>query len=331
MKKLFTLFVIIALTISVLAQSPQKMSYQAVIRNASGELVQNSPVGMRISILQGSATGTPAYVEIQKPTTNANGLATIEIGSGTLVSGTFTAINWASGSYFLKTETDPAGGTSYTITGTSQLLSVPYALHSKTAESYNETDPVFGASAAKGITSGNITNWNTAYGWGNHAGLYKPSSYVPAWIEVTGKPAGFADGVDNVDDADNSITNEIQTLSVSNSNLTLSLGGGTVAIPGDNWGTQVVINDATLTGNGTSTTPLKIADNGITTLKILDGTVATADLATNAVTTEKLNNAAVTGAKIAQGGATTGQVLKWNGTTWVPSNDAEGAGLILPW
>jgi hypothetical protein len=88
---------------------------------------------MRISILQGSATGTAVYVETQTPTTNANGLATIEIGGGTPVTGTFSAINWASGIYFIKTETDPIGGTSYTITGTSQILSVPYALYSKTA------------------------------------------------------------------------------------------------------------------------------------------------------------------------------------------------------
>ena len=139
MKKLFTLALIFALTISVFAQSPQKMSYQAVIRNASGALVTNHAVGMKVSILQGSASGSVVYSETYSPVlmTNANGLVTVEIGSGTPVSGTFTAINWAAGPYFLKTETDPSGGTSYSITGTSQILSVPYALHSKSAESYN--------------------------------------------------------------------------------------------------------------------------------------------------------------------------------------------------
>ena len=133
MKKLFTLLVIMALTISVFAQAPQKMSYQAVIRNSSGQLVTNHVVGMRISILQGSTTGTPVYVETQTPTTNANGLATIEVGGGTVITGTFVGINWSSGTYFIKTETDPAGGTSYTITGANQILSVPYALYSKAA------------------------------------------------------------------------------------------------------------------------------------------------------------------------------------------------------
>ena len=133
MKKLFTMTVIVAMTVCVLAQAPQKMSYQAVIRNSSGQLVAAHAVGMRISILQGSATGTAVYAETHTATTNANGLATIEIGGGALVSGSFSGINWASGPYYVKTETDPAGGTAYSITGTSQVLSVPYSLYAKSA------------------------------------------------------------------------------------------------------------------------------------------------------------------------------------------------------
>ena len=148
MKKLFTLFVAVLLTASMLAQSPEKMSYQAVIRDASNKLVTEQEIGMQISILQGTAGGSPVYVETQTPTTNANGLVSIEIGTGT-TSDDFSTINWANGPYFIKTETDPAGGTNYSITGTSQLLSVPYALHAKTAETVTdgitETDPVFGA------------------------------------------------------------------------------------------------------------------------------------------------------------------------------------------
>jgi len=133
MKRIIILCAVILITASVFAQAPQKMSYQAVIRNSSNALVTNMAVGMRISILQTSATGTAVYVETQTPTTNANGLATLEIGGGTVVSGNFVKINWANGPYFIKTETDPTGGTSYTITGTSQLLSVPYALYAANA------------------------------------------------------------------------------------------------------------------------------------------------------------------------------------------------------
>jgi len=118
------------LTLSSFAQAPEKMSYQAVIRGANNALVTNQQVGMQISILQGS---TAVYEETQTPTSNTNGLVSLEIGTGTVISGSFTAIDWSADTYFVKTETDPTGGTNYTITGTSQLLSVPFALYAKTS------------------------------------------------------------------------------------------------------------------------------------------------------------------------------------------------------
>ena len=133
MKKIYSLVVGLLLTASVWAQAPQKMSYQAVIRNSSNALITSTPVGMQISILQGSPTGTAVYVETQTPSTNANGLVSLEIGTGTVITGTFSAINWATGPYFIKTETDPTGGTAYTIAGTNELMSVPYALFSANA------------------------------------------------------------------------------------------------------------------------------------------------------------------------------------------------------
>ena len=113
-----------------LAQAPQKMSYQAVIRNTSGALVTSSSVGMKISILQDSVAGTVVYAETQNASTNANGLVSVEIGSGTIIIGTFSGINWGNGPYFIKTQTDPTGGTNYTFASSSQLMSVPYALFS---------------------------------------------------------------------------------------------------------------------------------------------------------------------------------------------------------
>jgi hypothetical protein len=165
MKKVFTFLIAVLLTAIVFAQSPEKMSYQAVIRNSNNQLATNQTVGMQISILQGSPDGTAVYVEIQEPVSNANGLVSLEIGSGTVVSGNFSSIDWANGPYFIKTETDLKGGANYTITGTSQLLSVPYALHAKTAETITspvtETDPVFDASVASGITATDVSNWNS--------------------------------------------------------------------------------------------------------------------------------------------------------------------------
>ena len=134
MKKITTLITLLVLCVySMFAQSPEKFTYQAVVRNASNALVVNAPVGVRVSILQGSATGNPVYVETQTVTTNANGLLTMEIGGGNVQQGTFAGIDWANGPYFLKTETDPNGGSNYSITSTQQLLSVPYALYAKEA------------------------------------------------------------------------------------------------------------------------------------------------------------------------------------------------------
>ena len=127
-KSLITLLVLTIAETSF-AQAPQKISYQAVIRNASNVAFINATVGMRISILQGSAIGTSVYEETQTPMTNAVGLVTIEVGNGTVVSGTFASINWSTGLYWIKTETDPLGGIAYSIFGNAQLLSVPYALY----------------------------------------------------------------------------------------------------------------------------------------------------------------------------------------------------------
>ena len=135
MKRSYTILVIVILTTCLSAQAPQKMSYQFVVRNSSGNLVANQSVGVRVTILQGTASGTVTYQEIfnPNPQTNANGLVSIEIGGGVPVTGTFSGINWTSGPYFLKTETDPTGGTTYSVSGTSQLLSVPYALNASLA------------------------------------------------------------------------------------------------------------------------------------------------------------------------------------------------------
>ena len=170
MKKVNTILIVLnfLVCLQVLAQAPQKMSYQAVIRNASNALVINKSIGMKISVLQGSETGTVAYAETQTTTTNANGLASIQIGGGTPTTATFTDINWANGPYFIKTETDPNGGTAYSITGNSQLLSVPYALYAANSVNgknalINTTTEAAGANCASGgtkIETGLDTNNN---------------------------------------------------------------------------------------------------------------------------------------------------------------------------
>jgi hypothetical protein len=167
MKKLLTILGAVLFTASVFAQAPQKMSYQAVIHNDSNVLVINTQIGMRISILRDSANGTEVYKEIYNPNpqTNANGLVTVEIGGGIPLTGTFAAIDWSAGPYFIKTETDPTGGTNYTITGTSQLLSVPYAIYADEAGngfsgSFNDLTNKPTTVAGYGITNAVTTTGN---------------------------------------------------------------------------------------------------------------------------------------------------------------------------
>lgn len=153
MKKVILTVTAIIFSLKLMAQAPEKMSYQAVVRNSSNGLVISAPVGMRISILQGSASGAAVYTETHTVNSNANGLVSLEIGSGTVVSGNFSTIDWSADTYFIQTETDPTGGTTYTVTGTSQLMSVPYALHAKTAETAMNGIPA-------GTANGQTAHWN---------------------------------------------------------------------------------------------------------------------------------------------------------------------------
>ena len=132
-KHLLFLSALLLSVTALFAQAPQKMSYQAVVRNTNNTLVTNQSVSAKISILQGGVNGTPVYVETHFVTTNANGLLTLEVGNGTAVSGSMATVNWANGPYFLKSEIDPDGGINYSIEGTQQLLSVPYALYAEKA------------------------------------------------------------------------------------------------------------------------------------------------------------------------------------------------------
>ncbi len=204
LKKVPGIFLIKSLTsglflflfISVFAQTPVKINYQAILRDSDNKLITDSPVGMRFSILQGAPDGTAVYVETQQPATNDNGLITVEIGSGTVVSGDLSAIDWSAGPYFLKTEADPAGGTDYTITGTSQIVSVPYAFYARKA--------------------GNV-----------FSGDYNDLSNAPVNVSAFTNDAGYL-----TVETDGDTTNELQLLSISGDTLFLS-NGGFVKLPPD--------------------------------------------------------------------------------------------------
>jgi hypothetical protein len=134
MKYIYTLLLIAASTLSIHAQTPEKISYQAIVRANDNSLVINSVVSVRILIHRTTANGSVVYQEAHTKNTNANGLVSLEIGTGTASVGTFSQIAWQQGPYFIETQVDITGGSNYNIIGTSQLMSVPYALHAKTAE-----------------------------------------------------------------------------------------------------------------------------------------------------------------------------------------------------
>ena len=206
-KNLLTLFASFALTFVSLAQAPEGFKYQAVVRNSGNAILANQAVGMRMTIQQGSIGGTTVYAETFANTTNAYGLVNLEIGSGTVSSGNFAAIDWSAGPYFIETAVDVTGGTSYVVMGTSQLMSVPYALHAKTADNILN-DQVDDADA-------NPTNEIQAISFSNDT-LYLSNGGSVYLGEYA---------IDNIDDADANPTNEIQAISFSNDTLYLSNGG----------------------------------------------------------------------------------------------------------
>lgn len=167
------LFFFLLLGFITTAQAPQKMSYQMVVRNASNVLVTNSPVRVITSIYQGSPSGQLTFQDWHLVTTNANGLATFEIGVGTNQFGGFSTIDWSNGPYFLKTEVDPNGNFTFSVVGSSQLLSVPYALF---AEKSNPMNPVFQSNESPNAVFANVRNAWVNYPYANltvaKSGLY---------------------------------------------------------------------------------------------------------------------------------------------------------------
>jgi hypothetical protein len=162
-RRLLSLVTVVTLSLGLFAQSPEGFKYQAVVRDASSNPMTDKAVGMQLTIQQGSIGGTAVYTETFAPTTNAYGLVNLEIGTGTSTDD-FSSIDWSNGPYFMETAIDINGGTSYVIMGTSQLMSVPYALYAKTSGNgqgpqgpagANGIDGATGAAGANGLDGAN--------------------------------------------------------------------------------------------------------------------------------------------------------------------------------
>lgn len=133
MPRIYLVLSLLSIALFAKAQAPQKFNYQAVARNAQGVVIPNQLVTVRINILEGSATGQSEYSEAHSAVTNAFGLFTLSIGSGSVLNGNFSSINWAEGNKYLKIEIDPAGGNNFSLAGANKLLSVPYAIYAERA------------------------------------------------------------------------------------------------------------------------------------------------------------------------------------------------------
>jgi hypothetical protein len=141
MKKLLLLLTLFIACIPFsFSQSPESFSYQAIVRDSEGNVLQDQEISLRISILQNSLTGNAVYIEEHTATSNSFGLVQLNIGNGTIVEGTFSAIEWGSAEYFIQVEMDLEGGTNYSVIGTSQLLSVPYAIYATHVSNTDDAD-----------------------------------------------------------------------------------------------------------------------------------------------------------------------------------------------
>jgi len=127
-----SIFSLLLLSFAAQAQTPQAFKYQAVVRNAAGQVLTNQNVGLHIR-LSPADTAMTLYAETHSAPTNAFGLVNLEVGRGTVVSGQFAMIDWAQQPIFIKVSLDATGGSNYAEMGTSELLSVPYALYAANA------------------------------------------------------------------------------------------------------------------------------------------------------------------------------------------------------
>ncbi|MCF8246793.1 MAG: hypothetical protein K9J37_07845 [Saprospiraceae bacterium] len=223
MKKALYLLSFLFGSISIFGQTaPQSFKYQGVARN--GAAVITGSVGLQLTIRQGTASGSVAYRERHFPNTNSQGVFSVNVGQGTVTAGSFTGIDWAADDYFLQVELDPSGGATYTDLGASQILSVPYAIYAEKAgavDGDNDGDPSNEIQALS-LSGAQLSLSNG----GGSVSLPTGTTYTAgSGISISGNI------ISNTGDADNSVTNEIQQITLAGTMLSLSNGGGSVTLP----------------------------------------------------------------------------------------------------
>ncbi len=252
LRKIFFFLLIISSTV-IRAQTPQGFSYQAVVRNAQGNIVQNQNVSFKFSIIENSATGNIVYIETQQATTNNLGLVVLSIGNGTALQGIFSDIQWGNAAHFLKVELDIAGGSIFVDMGTTQLLSVPYAMHAQTAENaqvYN---------AGSGLTLSNNT-----FSHDNHSGDISGSTTLTV-TGIQGAPISSTPPVSNqVLQFDGSNWSPVQPSNLINAGNGLNYSGNTLNTLWSQTGNDIYNNNSGRVGIGLNTPSGKVTIQGDT-------------------------------------------------------------------
>jgi hypothetical protein len=177
---------------------PNAFNYSAVARNAAGQPIANRTVGIQISILKTSTVGTTVYRENHAVNTDAFGLFNLVIGAGSIQTGSMTTINWSNDNYYLRVGMDANGGTNFLTMGTTQLLSVPYALYAKSAGTVTNSND----------NDTSATNELQALSLKNDTIFLTNGGFVKLPLSK-----------------DTSATNELQTLTISNDTIFLTNGG----------------------------------------------------------------------------------------------------------
>lgn len=300
-------FLLMLIAVIAKAQAPKSFTYQGVARDASGNVLVNKTIGLRLSILDASAS---VYTETFSVNTNANGMFSALIGNGAPVSGNFFTINWAQGSSSmkeLKVEMDAAGGTSYVHMGTTSFYSVPYALVSDKATQ---------------MTLDDLTNVNAASPSVDQVLQWNGSAWVPSssatTVQTNATLSGSGSSASPLKIASQDATSGQVLQWNGTSWVPATISGGV----GDNWGTQFVQKNVTLDGYGTSAAPLGIAQQGAALGESMIWNGSVWGPGKPAISIDNVFSGTGTPAtplKLSQQGATLGQVLKWDGNTWTPS------------
>ena len=187
MRKVLLFGLLTIISIQLIAQAPNYFNYQAVIKNNSGELITDQNVKFRITIIEGSTTGSEIYSETHDVTSNNSGVCNLKIGNGADQSSDFSLIDWSGNNYYLKVELDQTGGTSFIDLGTVQLLSVPYSLHANSANQAKEIDnPVLYFTDSDTLFAVKDRNGNIVFA------VYPDGAIVYVNESVKGKVGGFA-------------------------------------------------------------------------------------------------------------------------------------------